>query len=137
MRNEFPRRLFALTLICAAALPAVSVAAEPVELTLLGAGTLAEPFKEVAAAFEAKNPDLVVRSQFGGSVMMARHITDLHQPADLLAVADYTVIPKYLMAPGQTSYASWYVGFAQNAITFVYTPDSKYAKDVNADNWLD
>ncbi len=137
MRNGFRRRLFALTLICATALPAAGMAAEPVELALLGAGTLAEPFKEVAAAFEAKNPDVVVRSQFGGSVMMARHITDLHQQADLLAVADYTVIPKYLMATGQTSYASWYVGFAQNAITFVYTANSLYAKDVNADNWLD
>ncbi|MGA2494396.1 MAG: extracellular solute-binding protein [Roseiarcus sp.] len=137
MRKGFRRRVFGLALICATAAPAAGVAAERVELTLLGAGTLAEPFKEVAAAFEVKNPDVAVRSQFGGSVMMARHITDLHQSADLLAVADYTVIPKYLMAPGATSYASWYVGFAQNAITFVYTADSLYAKEVNADNWLD
>jgi molybdate/tungstate transport system substrate-binding protein len=137
MRNGSRGCVFALAIVCATAAPAVAAAAEPVELTLLGAGTLAGPFKEVAAAFEAKNPDVVLRSQFGGSVMMARHITDLHQQADVLAVADYTVIPKYLMAPGQTSYASWYAGFAQNAITFVYTPDSNYAKDVNADNWLD
>jgi len=137
MDHRARQNLCALALACAAALSAADASAEPVELTLFGAGTLATPFKELAAAFEAKNPDVAVRPQFGGSVMMARHIADLHQPADVLAVADYTVIPKYLMAPGQTSYANWYVGFAQNAITFVYTPTSQYAKDVNADNWLD
>ena len=137
MRNGFRRSVFALTLVGATALPVLGAAAEPVELTLFGAGTLAGPFKEVASAFEARNPDVAVRPEFGGSVMMARHITDLHQQADVLAVADYTVIPKYLMAPGQTNYANWYVGFAQNAITFVYTPNSLYAKDVNVDNWLD
>jgi molybdate/tungstate transport system substrate-binding protein len=137
MHTGSRRCLFVLTLVCATALSAAGAAAEPVELTLFGAGTLAAPFKEVATAFEAENPDVAVRPQFGGSVMMARHITDLHQQADVLAVADYTVIPKYLIAPGQTSYANWYVGFAQNAITFVYAASSQYAKDVNADNWLD
>ena len=130
-------RLLALAFVGATGLLVASAAAETVELTVFGAGTLATPFKEVAAAFEAKNPDVVVRPQFGGSVMMARHITDLHQSADVLAVADYTVIPKYLMAPGQASYANWYAGFAQNAITFVYTANSQYAKEVTADNWLD
>lgn len=41
---------------------------------------------------------------------MARKITDLHQEADLLAIADYNVIPKYMF--GTPAHASWYSGFA-------------------------
>ena len=47
---------------------------------------------------------MTVQAQFGGSVMMAKKITDLHQDADLLAVADYNVIPKYMF--GNPAHAS-------------------------------
>jgi molybdate/tungstate transport system substrate-binding protein len=107
--------------------------AEPTVLTIFAAGTLAVPFKQVSAIFQKQNPDVTVHAQFGGSVMMAKRITDLHQDADLLAVADYNVIPKYMF--GNSPHASWYAGFARNAITFVYTDKSKYAGEINADNW--
>ena len=73
-------------------------AAEPTKLTIFAAGTLAVPFKQVDAIFEKQNPGVVVQPQFGGSVKMAKQITDLHKDADLIAVADYNVIPKYLFA---------------------------------------
>ncbi|MDA8335112.1 MAG: extracellular solute-binding protein [Peptococcaceae bacterium] len=105
-------------------------------LTLYGAGTLAKPFKAVIAAFEAANPNVTFQAQYGGSVKMAEQITKLHEPADLLAVADYHVIPDYLFGKnGQKSYADWYVGFVSNAITFVYTPKSKGAGRINDRNW--
>ena len=110
----------------------------PVTVTIFGAGTLAAPFKEIDAAFEKQHPDVVVHAQFGGSVMMSRKITDLHQQADLLAVADYSVIPKYLFGgDGKSAYADWYAGFAQNAITFVYTDKSKFSKEISSNNWYD
>ncbi|HEY6618608.1 MAG TPA: extracellular solute-binding protein, partial [Steroidobacteraceae bacterium] len=102
-------------------------------MTIFAAGTLAVPFKEVSALFEKQNPNVTVHAQFGGSVMMAKKITDLHQDADLLAVADYNVIPKYMF--GHPPHAAWYAGFARNAITFVYTDKSKYAGEINAQNW--
>jgi molybdate/tungstate transport system substrate-binding protein len=108
-------------------------AAEPTTLTIFAAGTLAVPFKQVSALFEKQNPNVTVQAQFGGSVKMAKEITDLHQDADLLAVADYNVIPKYMF--GNPPYAAWYAGIARNAITFVYTGKSKFAGEVNADNW--
>jgi len=108
-------------------------AAEPTVLTIFAAGTLAVPFKEVSAIFEKQNPNVTVQAQFGGSVMMAKKIVDLHQDADLLAVADYNVIPKYMF--GHPPHAAWYAGFARNAITFVYTDKSKYAGEINAQNW--
>jgi molybdate/tungstate transport system substrate-binding protein len=107
--------------------------AEPAVLTIYAAGTLAVPFKAVSTIFEKENPNVTVQAQFGGSVIMAKRITDLHQEADLLAVADYNVIPKYMFA--NPAYAAWYAGFARNAITFVYTDKSKYAGEINAQNW--
>lgn len=129
----FKRTVVALALACGVS----SASADPVTLSLFGAGTLAHPFKEVQEAFEAANPDVKLRAQFGGSVMMARKIVDLHEPADILAVADYSVIPKFLMPANGTASANWYIGFAENAITFVYTPASAYAKEIDAGNWLD
>jgi molybdate/tungstate transport system substrate-binding protein len=107
--------------------------AEPSVLTIYAAGTLAVPFRQVSAIFEQKNSNVRVQAQFGGSVMMAKRITDLHQDADLLAVADYNVIPKYMF--DDPAHAAWYAGFARNAITFVYTDKSKYAGEINAQNW--
>ncbi|MGC2124319.1 MAG: extracellular solute-binding protein [Xanthobacteraceae bacterium] len=118
-----------------AALPAVLAAraAEPTTLSIFAAGTLAVPFKQITALFEKKDPDVAVQAQFGGSVKMAKQITDLHQDTDLLAVADYNVIPKYMFA--NPPHAAWYAGIARNAITFVYTDKSKFAGEINADNW--
>jgi molybdate/tungstate transport system substrate-binding protein len=107
-------------------------------LMINAAGTLAGPFREIATAFENANSGVTVESRFGGSVMMAKRITELHQPADILAVADFSVIPKYLFAEtGGKGFAGWYVGFARNAITFVYTPKSSGAQDLTAANWYE
>ena len=130
-----PRFSYVMLGFIGALLPATwaAQAAEPTTLTIFAAGTLAVPFRQVDALFEKKYPNVTVQPQFGGSVMMAKQITDLHQDADLLAVADYNVIPKYMFA--NPAHADWYVGIARNAITFVYTDKSKYANEINADNW--
>ncbi len=113
-----------------------SAAGSQTTLVEYGAGTLALPFKQVNADFEKANPGLKVQAQFGGSVKMAKQITELHQPADVLAVADYNVIPQQLYAHGsQKADASWYAGFVANAITFVYTDKSKGASEITPDNW--
>jgi molybdate/tungstate transport system substrate-binding protein len=101
-----------------------------------GAGTLAVPFKAINTAFEKSHAGIHVQAQFGGSVKMAKQITELQQPADVLAVADYSVIPRQLYGKeGGKGYATWYIGFAGNAITFVYTGQSKGASKINAANW--
>ena len=128
--------LFLVLVSAALVAPGMARAAGPQPLTIFAAGTLAVPFTELGKLFQTKNPDVVVQPQFGGSVKMAKQVTELHQPADLIAVADYSVIPTYLFgAGGKPAYASWYVGFARNAITFVYTDKSKYAGEISASNW--
>jgi molybdate/tungstate transport system substrate-binding protein len=126
-------RLAFCTLFLGVLIVSRATAAQPTILKIYAAGTLAGPFKEINALFEKRNPGVTVQAQFGGSVMMAKRITDLHQDADLLAVADYNVIPKYMF--GNPAHATWYAGFGRNAITFVYTDKSKYAGEINAQNW--
>ncbi len=101
-------------------------------LVVYAAGTLATPFKRVDKAFEKLHPGVTIQPQFGGSVMMARRITQLHQKADVYAAADYSVIPKIM---GKAGLSKWYVGFASNAATLAYTPKSRGAKEINATNW--
>jgi len=100
-------------------------------LIVFGAGTLAAPWAQEIAAFKAQNPGVTVKSQFGPSGTMVKNVTQLHQPADVVGVADYSLIPS-LMIP---SYASWYIGFVANQITFAYTSHSKGASQLTASNW--
>ena len=111
---------------------------DPVKVTIFAAGTLARPFTQMAREFEKSHPDIAIQPQFGGSVKMVKQVTVLKQQADIVAVADYTVIPKYMFGGnGAQAYADWYAGFVGNAITFIYTPKSKFAKEITADNWHD
>ncbi|MDE2572360.1 MAG: extracellular solute-binding protein [bacterium] len=112
--------------------------AAPVTLTVFAAGTLAAAFTALDRAFEASHPNVTVQPQFGGSVKMVKHVTELHEIADVVATADANVIPKYMYAKpksGAAGYADWYIGFATNEMTFVYTPSSKYAGEIGAGNW--
>jgi molybdate/tungstate transport system substrate-binding protein len=115
---------------------AAAESASKVTLTIFGAGTLAAPFKRIDEEFMKKYPNITIQAQFGGSVKIVKQVSELGQIADVVAVADYRVIPKYLFGEhGKTLYAEWYAGFATNAVTFVYTPKSKYASDITPRNW--
>ncbi|MGO8956401.1 MAG: extracellular solute-binding protein [Streptosporangiaceae bacterium] len=103
-------------------------------LTVFGAGTLDTPFTAEIQAFRKQNPGVAVHSQFGASGDMVKAITQLHQPADVLGVADYSLIPKEMFG-GAKPYATWYVGFVSNQITFAYTSHSKGAGQLTASNW--
>ncbi len=125
----------ATSLLVAVAL-GLSAQASATTLTVFAAGTLGKTFREAAKGFEALHPGVTVQPQFGGSVKMVKMVTQLHMPADVVAVADYSVIPKYMYAKqGQEATANWSIGFLRNAITFVYTPKSKDAGKINASNW--
>ncbi|WP_231836181.1 extracellular solute-binding protein [Thiomonas arsenitoxydans] len=123
--------------LSALALAAACTTAQAETLTVFAAGTLGKSFTTLARGFEKLHPGVTVQPQFGGSVKMVKQVTVLHQPADVVAVADYSVIPKYMFKgdEGNKPTADWSIGFLGNAITFIYTPKSKGAKEINADNW--
>ncbi len=131
MKGVFPIALAAI-----AVLASTAAAAPQITLTIFGAGTLAAPFRQIDEELSRMYPNLTIQAQFGGSVKMVKQVTELHQVADVVAVADYNVIPKYLFgAGGSPAYTTWYAGFATNAITFVYTGRSRFAGEITPQNW--
>ena len=115
--------------------PSTSATAAGKTLNVFGAGTLANPFTAEFAAFKAENPGVTVNSHFGASADDVKAITQLGEPCDVLGVADYSLIPTEMFSVAGKSYASWYVGFVSNQITFAYTAHSKGAAQLTASNW--
>ncbi len=109
-----------------------SAGAEPQgKLIIFHAGSLTVPFAKMEKIFEAKYPKVDVLREGGGSTKMARMISELHKPADIMGSADFKVIDKTLIP----EYAEWNVRFATNQLVLCYTDNSRFANEVNAGNW--
>ncbi|KUG19587.1 tungstate abc transporter, periplasmic substrate-binding protein wtpa [hydrocarbon metagenome] len=102
-------------------------------VTVYHAGSLTAPFEELEREFEAAYPGTDVQLVPGGSTKIVKDITELGKSADVLASADYTLIPS-LMMPDD---ADWYVTFANNQMVLCYTDDSLYGDEITADNWYE
>ncbi len=120
---------------CVAALAFHFASAPPVQtLKVFHAGSLAVPFAEAEKQFEALHPNVDVQREAMGSIAAIRQITDVGKRGDVLASADYTLIPS-MMYP---EYADWVVRFATNSIVLAYNPEmSRYADEITSDNWYD
>ena len=126
--------LLSLVLLVAMVLFVGAAGAEPKgKLIMFHAGSLTVPFKAMEKVFEAKYPDVDLQCEPSGSQKAARKVSDLKKPCDIMASADYKVIDKLLIP----QFADWNVRFATNQLVLCYTDKSKYAKEVNADNWYD
>ncbi|HOP09220.1 MAG TPA: tungstate ABC transporter substrate-binding protein WtpA [Candidatus Methanofastidiosa archaeon] len=106
---------------------------EAVTLKVLHAGSLASPFEKIEAEFEAEYPYIDVQLEAAGSVSCVNKIIETGVEADVLASADYTLIPSMMMP----DYADWYVLFASNEMVLTYSDNSNYADEITADNWYD
>jgi molybdate/tungstate transport system substrate-binding protein len=95
------------------------------------AGSLTVPLAEMEKIFEAAHPGIDVQREGGGSTKMARMISELNKPADIMASADYKVIEKALIP----DHADWNIRFATNQLVLCFTDKSRYADEVSADNW--
>jgi molybdate/tungstate transport system substrate-binding protein len=87
----------------------------------------------VSKAFERLYPDIAVYRESAGSLVSVRKITELGKKADILAVADYNIIPELLYP----EFARFYICFARNEIVIAYTSSSKYADEITTSNWYD
>jgi molybdate/tungstate transport system substrate-binding protein len=120
--------LVAVALVLAAA---PTRAAEKV--VIFHAGSLTVPFVEIEKRFEAMHPGIDILREAGGSTKMARMISELGKPADIMASADYAVIDKTLIP----NHADWNIRFATNQLVLCYTDQSRYAETISADNWTE
>jgi molybdate/tungstate transport system substrate-binding protein len=103
------------------------------KVIVFNAGSLTVPLAEIEKQFEARYPDIDILREAGGSTKMARMISELHKPADIMASADYKVIDKTLIPQN----AEWNIRFASNQLVLCYTDKSRYASEVNAKTWYD
>lgn len=105
----------------------------PGVIRVLHAGSLSIPFKEMAHAFMEKYPQYNVLLEAHGSRTCARQITDLKRQVEVMASSDSQVIRDLLM-PG---YADFCIDFTTNEMVIMYTPKSRYADTIHADNWYE
>ncbi len=138
------KNIFVLgTLIAIAAIVCLSVTAfyaptvgaeQTKTVKIFHAGSLAVPLAEAESQFESMNLGVDVQRESMGSVKAVRQITDIGKIGEVLASADYSLIPS-MMYP---EYADWYVRFATNDMVLAYNPDkSKYADEITPENWYD
>jgi molybdate/tungstate transport system substrate-binding protein len=110
------------------------------KLVVFEAGSLMVPFAQIEKEFETANPDIDVEIQAHGSIQVIRHVTELGEEVDLVAIADYSLIPMLMyqtpMSNGQP-YADWYIKPATNQLVLAFSENSKYADEINADNWYE
>lgn len=102
-------------------------------LVVYHAGSLADPMRELADTFERMHPGVRVRRETGGSVDLATRALDPGKAPDVLALADYAIIPRLLM-PVHTG---WYAVFAGNAMVIASSALSAGAGQLTGDNWPD
>ncbi len=103
------------------------------KVAMFHAGSLTVPLDAIEKAFEAKNPGVDIQREGGGSTKMARMISEVGKPADIMASADYVVIDKNLIP----KFATVNIRFASNQLVLCYTDKSKFADEVNKDNWYE
>jgi molybdate/tungstate transport system substrate-binding protein len=101
------------------------------KVIIFNAGSLTIPLAQMEKDFEAKYPQVNVLREAAGSQKCARKISDLKKPCDIMASADYTVIDKLLIP----THADWNIRFATNRLVLCYTDKSRYANEVNEQNW--
>ena len=105
---------------------------QPTTLLVDAAGTLQVPFNSIVNnELRTQYPGLSYNYIFEGSRLAKNEITEANKSFDIFASADYRIIPNDLIP----NYASWYVIFASNSMTVMYTNQSKYASEITPSNW--
>jgi len=136
-------RIISFSLLFIVISPLLSACAprEKIPLVVFAAGSLIIPFDALESAFEAENPDIDVQMEYHGSIQVIRHASELNEPIDVVATADHNLISQlmYELKNPDTGlpYGSWYIKFATNRLVLAYTDDSKYADEINAENWYE
>ena len=110
-------------------------------IRVLYAGSLILPFAEIEKQFEALHPEIDINGEAHGSIQVLRHVSDIHEMADVLISADSQLIPLLLYSSTDPDsgepYGSWRIDFATNEMAIAYTEQSRYADEITSDDWYD
>lgn len=99
-------------------------------IVVYNAGSLALPLRAALDSFAARE-NVTVEQENAGSLETARKLTELGKIPDVVAVADYEVIPLLLIP----QHATWYAKFARNRMVIAYQDRSRGAAEINPTNW--
>ncbi len=106
-------------------------------LTIFNAGSLTIPLQDTNKEFKEHAKSLGYSVDFkleaSGSVRAVRKVTDLGMKPDIVAVADYSLLPQFLYP----KYTDFYVLFATNELVLCYTDNSKYSNEISGENWYE
>lgn len=109
-------------------------------LKISHAGSLKMPFEELKAEFEKSHPNVDIVLESGGSAeIISRAITQEQageSPPDIIASADYQLIPDRLYQDG---YANWYIAYARNSMVLCYCDDAPGVEEIisGTRSWYD
>lgn len=127
--------MLALAVGCSQATSALPITTpEPAlegKLVIFHAGSLTVPIQELTEKFKSQHAGVTFETEASGSNAAARKISELGRQADLMMLADYTVIDELLIP----DFADWNIQFARNTMVVAYTDHSQYADEINANNW--
>lgn len=103
-------------------------------LKIFHAGSLSVPLEEAEKEFERTHQGIDVQRESYGSAEAIRQITEVGKRAEVLASADYQLIPDMMY----DEHADWFIMFATNDMVLAYnSKKSRYADEINAENWYD
>ncbi|RLG89157.1 MAG: tungstate ABC transporter substrate-binding protein WtpA [Thermoprotei archaeon] len=94
---------------------------ESEKIIIFSAGSLKIPLDQLSRVYEEKY-GIKVHLETSGSIQAIRKVIDLGKEADIIAVADYRLITRFLVP----NYTKWYIAFASNEVVLTYTSKSKY-----------
>lgn len=98
-------------------------------LTVFAAASLTRPLTALRDSFQRVH-DTPLLIELGGSLELARKITELGRVPDILMLADDEVIAALV-----PTYLDWYVRFGTNRMVVAYRDQARGADSITPDNW--
>lgn len=103
------------------------------EIILFHAGSLSKPLQSLVASFEKRNSGVKVLLEGSGARVAARKVFEEKRACDIVASADYEIIDNWLIPDD----AKFNIHFVCNRMVLYFTDHSKYADQINAQNWFE
>jgi len=100
-------------------------------LTIFHAGSFGPALQLAVQKFQQQRPDVRVVLEGAGARRVARWVCDEGRRCDLMALADEAVFEQFL----RPRYVGFNLRLARNRLVLGYRVDSRYATEINADNW--
>lgn len=140
-RSLIALQLFSAVLVLCTVLAANGCGQDKTVLRIISAGSFLIPLETMEQEFEALHPDVDVAVEGHGSIQVIRYVTEMYHEADVLIVADRSLIPMMMynttMPESDDPYADWHLSFATNSLGLAYTDTSAYSAEINQSNWYE